>query len=967
MLVFAATSLPWGSGGAAGGFRAAAATLGEFANRLSFTLTGIDPVVTTSASANLVSVTGRYTNTGPDPIGELSYRFQRGDPLRTVASVRDETTQPTQPVAVINPTFRPLPGTLAAGQRADFSVAAAVTGSDTESLGITAPGVYPVMININGTVHAADGDTQARVGEVHFLLTVVSVPGTVAIPSAHSAPAPVGILWPLIDRPHLGLGGVFRSDELAAEIEPGGRLADAVAMLADSTADPNLVTLAIDPMLLDELNRMSQGYWVSASPDLPQPGLRPPTAQPTPASPSPTPTSSIPTQPSSGSSSESTSPTTDPAKQPAPAGGSSAPAASGTSDVTTIPGGSGSDATGPETPATEGGVPRTAGIPSLDAATTTSAAAPSGSSSSPTSPAPAQQSPTASPPRPQPPDTVAGTGQAAAAAFLDELRGLATTHAVLVLPYGNPDIVALARAGMAGEIATAVYRGRAIASNVLGQGLDAPGSNLVTDVAAPPGGVLTGQAWQVLRSLGYTSAILDPSGVSAAGKSGAATGLVTVSVKGDEIPAVVSGGGHATAFSRVLESGAPADWASAVNTLAAITMVQGAATTGPMVVAPPPTFSPRGTGFLALATALDDLAMVGMVLPMPVTAMARGAEPGSTDGSAQALAASPQTAVVLHYGTSALAAELPAWYLSRLQKIQQYLDVLGQTLSSAPTGPDPADILSTLSDALLGATSVAWRGHGDPDALVLHSVDATIGWLYNGVTIARDTGSYTLASSTAPLMLTVNNTLPYQVTMTLRIIGGEQAGLVAEDPGRVVIGPGPRSSPVRIHSVVSRSGTFTVYAQLQGADRSQWGQAVPLTIDSRAYGALTVVLMAVASGVLLLMVIWRLVQRWRDRGEEDDAAGDGGDGATGESAGDDEPVADAAQDREGAAARDGTSAPRAATYVMAHNGPGSGAATTGGSARGEADVATDGATVHDVDRAAGETDAPEVPAEGAAP
>jgi hypothetical protein len=161
--------------------------------------------------------------------------------------------------------------------------------------------------------------------------------------------------------------------------------------------------------------------------------------------------------------------------------------------------------------------------------------------------------------------------------------------------------------------------------------------------------------------------------------------------------------------------------------------------------------------------------------------------------------------------------------------------------------------------------SSSWRGSADPAADRLETVDATLVWLYGGVQITRDSSSYTLASSTAPLLLTVRNALPYQVTVTVAIVGGAQAGLAATDPGPVVIGAGPRSAPVKLDTVVSRSGTFTVYAQLYGVDGAHWSAAVPLIIDSRAYGALTVILMATAAGVLVLMVIWRVVQRLRGR------------------------------------------------------------------------------------------------------
>jgi hypothetical protein len=949
----------------AGGFSATAATLGEYAQRLSFTIAGIQPVVATATSPNLLTVSGRFSNTGPDPIDDLNYRFQRGDRLTSVAAVNAEVADPIQPVTVINPTFRPLPGRVAAKQSAGFTVSVPITGSHADSLGITAPGVYPVMVNVNGTVHAPGGDARARVGEVHLLVTVTAVPGSTLPGSTQPAPgdsgaasgptpAPVGILWPLVDVPHLGLNGVFRDDTLAAEIKPGGRLAAAVTELIDAAANPNLVTLVVDPMLLDELDRMSHGYWVVAHPGTPQPALQP-TPPPTSTKPAPT------TKPST--SAQTSVPTSAPTSQPASEATASGalPSSQPSSPPSSPPSNAASNIASPTagmtdmTPSVGGALPEstavTAGAPAGATADTNATAAPNGTTESANSGGPNQggsdgatAEPTGEQPPgnespgppepiqpagPQPAGTVAGTGQEAAAAFLDQLRGLAETHHVLVLPYGDPDVVALVRAGMSDVVATAVFRGRAVASRVLGQGLDTPTapSNLVTDVADPPGGVLTDQAWQVLRSLGYRSAILDPTAVHAAGSPGptgssskVSSGFVTVSVDGDQVPAVLTSGGHAPELARVLDGGAPADWADAVNTLAAVMMVESSAAAGPMVVAPPRGFAPHGAGFATLSALLDDLSGVGMVVPSPVTALARDVVPHGIDAAGPPLHVTSPTPVTLDYGAKARAAELPASYLERLIELRQRLDVLGVTLGAASGGPDPADILAPLSDAMLGAASASWRGTTDPDEVVLQSVDATVDGLYAGVKIARDTGSYTLASSTAPLLLTVHNTLPYQVTMTVRVLGGEQAGLTTQDPGRIVIGAGPRSAPVRIHATVSRSGTFTVYAQLQGADGSRWGGAVPLKIDSRAYGALTVVLMAVAGGVLLLMVIWRLVQRWRGRAEDGPDRPITADGAHSAHGADGADGADDTDDTGGACrapeTEDTSPAPRAANSVI---------------------------------------------------
>jgi len=76
---------------------------------------------------------------------------------------------------------------------------------------------------------------------------------------------------------------------------------------------------------------------------------------------------------------------------------------------------------------------------------------------------------------------------------------------------------------------------------------------------------------------------------------------------------------------------------------------------------------------------------------------------------------------------------------------------------------------------------------------------------------------------------------------------------------------------VKIPAEVSRSGQFQVSAQLVGEDGTAWGPPVQLSVNSTAYGALTVILIIGAGGVLLLMVALRIVQRIRGRA---DAPGD---------------------------------------------------------------------------------------------
>ena len=69
-------------------------------------------------------------------------------------------------------------------------------------IGLTSRGVYPLMLNVNGYLDDGSGSPfAARVGELHLLTTVVSLPASVTPdpgttqPTAHAIP--VSTIWSL--------------------------------------------------------------------------------------------------------------------------------------------------------------------------------------------------------------------------------------------------------------------------------------------------------------------------------------------------------------------------------------------------------------------------------------------------------------------------------------------------------------------------------------------------------------------------------------------------------------------------------------------------------------------------------------------------------------------------------------------------------------------------------------------------
>jgi len=194
-----------------------------------------------------VTVAGTLTNTGSAPITDIAVRLQRGRILTTRAELAAAGRDP-DPATTVLPDFAPVPGELAPGGHVDFSYN---VGAD--ALRLDRDGVYPVLLNVNGTV---DGD-QRRVGELPTFLVQQSV--VPAVPTA------VGWLWPLAERTHRGPTGAFVDDGLARSIGPDGRLDRALAVIerlpgSSAPGGPVVpVELAIDPALVEELQLMAAG------------------------------------------------------------------------------------------------------------------------------------------------------------------------------------------------------------------------------------------------------------------------------------------------------------------------------------------------------------------------------------------------------------------------------------------------------------------------------------------------------------------------------------------------------------------------------------------------------------------------------------------------------------------------------------------------------------------------------------
>lgn len=198
-------------------------------------------------------------------VTDLSVRIQRAGQVHNVADAKQILSEQESNFNIHAGDFRSLGWDLDPGETKDASWSLSL-----ESLGITEPGIYPLLVNLNGQI---GGEMESY---LHSSRVLLHVPG-------EEKPAdPVGftMLWPLSADTGLVAGEtgeapgtsplILQDERLAGELIDGGRLDQLVDDALAATSDPNnrglrdAMCLAIDPELLDVVERMSRGYSVGS-------------------------------------------------------------------------------------------------------------------------------------------------------------------------------------------------------------------------------------------------------------------------------------------------------------------------------------------------------------------------------------------------------------------------------------------------------------------------------------------------------------------------------------------------------------------------------------------------------------------------------------------------------------------------------------------------------------------------------
>jgi hypothetical protein len=711
----------------------------------------VTPELVTTASEPTVTLTGTVTNVGDRPVRDIVVRLEHAAAVTASAGLRtnlDGSTDQYQPVGE----FITVSGELQRGQASMFTLSYPMRSAERPSLGIENPGVYPLLVNVNGT---PDYGEPARLDNARFLLPVLGVPADPANPSIDpltavvapdtSQPVQVTMLWPLADRPRLAAGapgGVapvrLIDDDLAVSLAPGGRL-DTLLSAADFATSPTVdpgapvassLCLAVDPDLLVTVNAMAGGYVVADDPT---------------------------------------------------------------------------------------------------------------NRNSPVHP---------------------GTGQAAAAGWLDRLRALARRICVAPTTFAQADLDALQRVGDPGLSAIATNGAGDIVDQILGV-TSTRGASIVGD------GPLTAAAANLLSAQGTTVAI---AAANCSAQDSATGEPETANVTPGRLsPQLVTAPFDPTVGAALaaagIDPGAPSylDHSLTVplkhdsltarrqDALASMMWLELHPEVEPRteILMPPLAWNLQPADAQAILTALATTIHAGLAVPRPLTAVIDESQANARP--AQQLwdmSGGPQRGRFDDAVTGTIAGQVGrVWGLTSAMTTDERTGLTGTQY----TAPLREDMLRALSQSVPPDTR---NGLAEQR---LGALDATIGDMFGAVTIVNPGGSYTLATEHSPLPLALHNNLAVPIRVRLQV--DAPPGMTVTDIGEQELPPGylPLRVPIEVHF----TQRVAVDVTLRTTDGLALGEPVRLSVHSNAYGQVLFFITLSGGVVLVLLVSRRLWHRFR--------------------------------------------------------------------------------------------------------
>jgi Family of unknown function (DUF6049) len=436
---------------------------------------------------------------------------------------------------------------------------------------------------------------------------------------------------------------------------------------------------------------------------------------------------------------------------------------------------------------------------------------------------------------------VTGSGGPAARAWLDRLKRVAARNDVSLTGYADPDVDAIANAGLSWS-PTLDPQVAARVTAVLGQ--------VGSDVAWPVNEVLNDRGLDSVVGNGASLVLLRDTVLQrGAGQAHTPDALAPLPSFGGGARALVTSTPLQRSVKSALAPGAEAYHNPTLTVLLSQLAIRAAADSSQqhfVVLAPP-----------RIVNTDPDLARQ----VIRATSQESWAQPITPNQAVR-------TFTAVDHGALKTIADSTRTTRNRMRAVSRVIsnvDSFRDCLSNA----DAATLLGGYASAIQRAQSSAWRSHPASGRLYVARLAVRIDTLRAGVHLVQPRNAqYTLASSDAPLYVTVENTLPTPVHIRIKVTPGLGVqGFTTERIGVQTIpaanGKAASRKTVKVPAHVERSGRFQITVTLQTPSGDPLGRSVPLRVHSTALGAVALWITGSALIILVLAILMRIIRRLR--------------------------------------------------------------------------------------------------------
>jgi hypothetical protein len=423
----------------------------------------------------------------------------------------------------------------------------------------------------------------------------------------------------------------------------------------------------------------------------------------------------------------------------------------------------------------------------------------------------------------------------AAAEWLSQVREQTAGKPVRSLPYADPDVVAVVRAGLADDLDTATSLGTDVTAAVLGR----TATGTVRPLDWPAEGTADRSSFTAIQQSG-TDEVLLSDAFTPPVRSTSYTPSGIGPLSGTGLTAVTT---DAT-LSRLLATpaaqlGGPVLGEQRMLAETAMVGLELPSTARSLVVVPPRGWTPDPDYVRSLLQVVRTAPWVRVTQLDTLTATA-------ADGPSRQR---PK------YPSSVRNREVSSAQLVDVQEGHGRLAALTALLT------DSQSVTDTYTRALLRAESTLWRTNRAAGRAYAHSVDTRLSTLESQVHLLPS-GPITLTARSGRIPVTVVNDLDQQVTVRVGVTADPSVRMTLTQPGTVVL-DAHTSSTLDIAANATTNGAVVVRAQLLTVDGQPLGTAQTIPVQVTGFGAVAALLVGAALVLLSVALVVRIARAIR--------------------------------------------------------------------------------------------------------